>query len=183
MVFGLSCELTDRSSDRKRPSKQTRKIDLTRKSHHPCSFQNLPWSQTTIAVSQIYADSIIPQAQAAIIRRERQQLKNSVEVVAPIPPATAKDEAEQPWIYGVAMWRGVDPQTDNFTVFLTGFSSAYRKVTGPDGVDRIERKTIVQEYQRPGDQFDEKEVEFRPVDRPQWIYRPDAGEQQPAATS
>ena len=33
--------------------------------------------------------------------------------------------------YGVAMWRGVDPTADRFTIMLSGFSNGYKLVRGP----------------------------------------------------
>ena len=84
-------------------------------------------------VQRIYEDEILPEAQAAIIKRERQTFRNSVEVVGPIPEITPFDatKMEENAIYGLAMWRGVNPETDYFTVFLSGFSNGYRYVKGP----------------------------------------------------
>lgn len=117
-----------------------------------------------------YDDSIIPEAQAAIIRRERRAYQNPVEVVAELPPASQDSDLENA-IYGVAMWRGVDPETDNFIVYMSGFSSAYRVGRDPEGNTIVLRKTIAQEYWRPGDRFNESEVEIRRREEPRWIYR------------
>ncbi len=82
---------------------------------------------------QIYPDQILPEAQAAIAIRERlPQLKNSVQVVGPIPdptPANAKQDINP--IYGVVTWTGVDARTDHVTIFMSGFSNGYRFVRGP----------------------------------------------------
>ena len=120
-----------------------------------------------------YDDVLLPEAQTAIILRERLQLKNSVEVVGEVPPATPKNAKDENAIYGLVMWRGVDPETDFFTVFMTGFSNGYSKRKGPDGQPQIWRRTIVQEYWRPGDRFFQNEKEIRPKGEPEWIYRPD----------
>lgn len=120
----------------------------------------------------IYFDEVIPAAQAEINRREgrsaNNKYKNSVEIVGEIPELTPADSKLDKSIYGVAMWRGVDPKTDFFKVFMSGFSNGFVKT--PDG--RIDRRTIVQEYKRPGDEIDEAEFEIRPVGQPAWIYRP-----------
>lgn len=118
---------------------------------------------------QIYLDQIIPEAQAAINRRERGAYKNSVEIVGPIPEESTADEEKA--LYGVAMWRGVDPETDRFTIYMTGFSNGYKIVPGPDGNNIVLRKTLVQKYWRPGDEFNAREREVRHDGDPQWIYR------------
>ncbi len=125
------------------------------------------------ASQKFYDDVLIPEAQAAIIIRERLRLKNSVEVIGLIPPVTPRDAKDENAIYGVAMWRGIDPETDYFTVFMTGFSNGYQRKKGPDGQTQILRRTIVQEYWRPGDRFFQNEKEIRQKGEPKWIYRPD----------
>ncbi len=78
---------------------------------------------------EIYSDNILPEAQAAIAIRERlPQLKNSVQVVGPIPEAAKQDNAP---VYGVVTWTGVDPRTDFVTIYISGFSNGYRYVRGP----------------------------------------------------
>ena len=80
-------------------------------------------------------------------------------------------------IYGVAMWRGINPKTDYFTVFMSGFSNGYRVAKGPNGGQLIERRTIVQEFWRPGDRFDQAEIEMRFKGDPKWVYRADEPKQ------
>lgn len=120
---------------------------------------------------RIYHDIVIPEAQAAINRRERRNYKNSVEVVGPIPDFAQPGEPAENAIYGVAMFRGVDPAVDRFTLYLTGFSNGFRRVEGPDGKPIIQTKTLVQKYWRPGDQFDTREREIRLDGDSRWIYR------------
>ncbi|MEX2286595.1 MAG: hypothetical protein WD648_05855 [Planctomycetaceae bacterium] len=134
-------------------------------------------------VQHVYYDAIIPEAQAAIEARERMDLKNSVEVVQPLPDPVPPDAENQNAITGVAMWRGVDPEADFFSVFMQGFSSGYWLTTGPDGKPLVWRKTIMHEYWRPGDEADQREREIRRLDEPKpsdqprqdprWIYRAD----------
>ena len=129
-------------------------------------------------VQRVYRDVVIPEAVAAIARREmrgtdqQNQLKNSVEIVQPVPAAS---ERPQP-IYGVATFRGVDPTTDNFKVYASGFSNGYRQIKGPDGKPVILRREIAIDYWRPGDEFDLTEREFRFRTQPRWIYRADEAE-------
>ena len=121
---------------------------------------------------QIYEDVIIPEAQAAIERRERMDLKNTVEIMGPLPEAVAEgEESADTTLNGVAMWRGIDPHTDYFTIYATGFSNGYRLVAGPGDEPLAERRTIMIEYWVPGDELRENEREFRIQGDPTWIYR------------
>ena len=121
---------------------------------------------------QIFHDAIVPEAQKIIkLREERHstgwKLQNAVEVVKDVPLAIAeKSESESNAIYGVVMWRNIPAATDYFTVFMSGFSSAYRTGPGPDNEKIISRHTIQLDFWRPGDRFDQNEAEFRrPTDR------------------
>lgn len=123
--------------------------------------------------TKVYSDTILPQAQAVIAKRERLPLKNSVEAVAPIPPETAADAKSEDAIYGVFLFRGVDPRADEYTLFLNGFSSAYQVGKDADGRPMTLRRTIAVDYERPGDEINSMETEVRMKGDPKWIYRPD----------
>ena len=110
--------------------------------------------------------------------RERGQLAcpahpGGTEIVRELPAFTAPGEPVKDVIHGVVMWQDIAPSTDYFTVFMSGFSSGYRLQKGPDGEPLTLRRTIVQQYWRPGDRFDQSEREIRKVNDPLWIYRPD----------
>ncbi len=117
-----------------------------------------------------YIDTVIPAAQPTINKRERGEYKNSVEIVGPLPPAAPEGDKGTE-ILGVAMWLGVDPEADRFRIFMTGFSNGYEVKKGPNGEEIVLRKTLVQEYWRPGDELQQDEREIRPQGEPQWIYR------------
>ncbi|HCS53249.1 hypothetical protein [Rubinisphaera sp.] len=119
-------------------------------------------------------DQVLPHVQEAINQKERRKFKNSITIVGPVPPATEEEPNDQNALFGVAIFPGIDPAVDRFTVYMSGFSNGYRTVDGPDGEPILERKTIKQEFWRPGDQFDPESPEFRFQGDPQWIYRPDA---------
>ena len=102
------------------------------------------------------------------------------------PLSQLKDGGEADPVYGIATWKGIDPQTDKFTIYLGGFSNGYRIEQGPDGNDRVARRTGVLKFWRPGDEFQEDESEFRvgvdtrdleagadSVGAPHWEYLPD----------
>ncbi|MEZ6058777.1 MAG: hypothetical protein R3C19_00275 [Planctomycetaceae bacterium] len=135
--------------------------------------------QTTDEGSQAaYADEVNLEVQQSVLRREFRQdaaglpLLNSVQAVRTFPEPVPVD-AENPLenaLYGVAVWRNVDPETDYFTVTMTGFSNAYRISTSETGERVVEEKAIVQKFGRPGDRFLQDEAEFRVIDDPSWIY-------------
>lgn len=120
---------------------------------------------------QILSDEIIPAALAEIRKVEGEEVLDSVEITQDFPKPVAEDADPQPWIYGVAMWRGVDPTTDFFKVIFRGFSNGYeRRDDVPSGVAR---KVAVQKFRRPGDQYDPNLKEFAYDGAPTWTYQPD----------
>ena len=126
-----------------------------------------------------HEDMILPTAQATIARREMRgedaarTLKNTVEIVQPVPPPAAADDAAEQPLYGVASWKGIDRRTANFTVYLSGFSNGFKQTTGPDGKPLILRRTLVLEFWRPGDDITVNEPQFQFRSQPRWIYRAD----------
>ena len=92
---------------------------------------------------QIYDDVIVPAAQKVILAREQGRLrnlgrlKNTVDIVGAIPPVTPAEATSQPALYGIAMWRGVDPAADYFTIVMSGFSNGYKLVRGPVGYQTL----------------------------------------------
>ena len=88
----------------------------------------------------IYDDRLIPAAEKEIRKREQEGktshlplgvvLKNSVKIAGAIPKEAAPGMPPEMY-YGVAMWRGVDPAADRFTIMLSGFSNGYKLVRGP----------------------------------------------------
>lgn len=122
----------------------------------------------------VFLDEVIPEVQAAINRKERRTFKNSVSIVGPVPPATAESPSDENALFGVAIFRGVDPAIDFYTLYMSGFSNGYLTGQTPDGEPLLMRKTIVQRFWRPGDQFNPQSRDFRVQGDARWIYRPDA---------
>jgi hypothetical protein len=120
---------------------------------------------------QTYLDQVIPEALPYIQRREKGKYLSTVDVVGPIPAASEPDDPDREGLWGVAMWRGIDPEADRYTVFMTGFSNGLRVIDGPDGKPVIQTKTITQKYWRPGDPYEREEPEIRPLAPAEWIYR------------
>jgi hypothetical protein len=125
---------------------------------------------------QVLPDLVIPEAVTAINRIESHRpgepvLKDTVSVIQPVPdPAEAGQDGQ--WIYGVATWRGVDPNTDFFKVILSGFTNGYEKKTD-DGKEEMYRKVLVQKFARPGDRFDPNQAEFNFSGKAMWEFERD----------
>ena len=132
--------------------------------------------ETEIPV-EIHIDRIIPTAVKRVNQIERpsiaeQTFLDAVSVVRPTPEPVAVDVPEQPWIYGVSTWTGVDPKTDFFKVIFQGFSNVY-EVRGEGDEKRTWRKVLVQKFTCQGDEFDPTQREFEFDGKPFWEYQPD----------
>jgi len=131
-----------------------------------------------------YLDQLIPVAQAAINRREDPNIRlfNSVEI-SKLNIEVSDERADRP-VWGVSMWEGVDPRTDEFSIYVQGLTNAYR-FEDPEGAftsgdppgtgRRYYRKTLKLNFWRPGDEIDLKESEIRygipgQVDY-EWVFR------------
>ncbi|MCH2211899.1 MAG: hypothetical protein MK110_11400 [Fuerstiella sp.] len=127
-----------------------------------------------------YVDEVNHGIQQAVLRREfrdnakDRQLLNSIEAISAVGTQVSVDDPDalDHALYGVAIWRNVNPDTDFFRVIMSGFSNAYRLTSHDDGKIMVEDKCIVQEFGRPGDRFEQSDREFRVVGEPKWIYVP-----------
>lgn len=122
---------------------------------------------------QEYADEVNLQIQKEVLEREFRRsenlkLMNSVQAISEVVDPVSVDAIDQlgQALYGVAIWRHVDPTTDYFTVTMTGFCNAYR-ISQVDGETMVEHKVIEQRFGRPGDEFSQHEQEFRIIDQAQ----------------
>lgn len=183
LIWYLVYKAVNRKLQRRQEAAETTPHNAEDKVPTPLFVPSFTLVTTDGGVQQIYHDVIIPEAHADILKRERRYpgqplLKDGVGVVGPLPapvPEGAKDEQS---IYGVATFQGVDPETDFFEVYMSGFSNAFVKKNG-----LTFRKTIHQKYQRPGDRFFQTEAEIKRDGDPEWIYWPDdvPPKKQPAA--
>ncbi len=131
-----------------------------------------------------YDDEILPDAMRRINRIERRfpddpVFLNSVQVTQDLPEAVPHGTTDEKWIYGVATFKNVDPNTDFFKVIFRGFSNGYEKEDGPDGKPVVKRKVGVQKFTKRGDRFDPNQAEFQFDDNPKWDYQADREEPQP----
>jgi hypothetical protein len=118
-------------------------------------------------------DSIVPEALAEILRREQLPLKTSVQMAGPLPKATSSNPKEENEKYGVFMFRGVNPRTTSFSVYLSGFSNAYKIGKDESGKSMVLRRTIRVPYRRFADRYDQFAREIKQIGEPKWIYVPD----------
>ena len=126
-----------------------------------------------------YVDEVNRQIQKAVFKREFRrdaanlQLLSSIEAISTVKSQVAADDPDalNKALYGVAIWRNVDPNTDFFNVEMYGFTNLYRLTATDDGKIQVEDKCIVQEFGRPGDNILQDEKEFRVKGDPIWDYK------------
>ena len=120
---------------------------------------------------QSYPDQVLPEVLPAILRREKHDYKTSVDVVGPLPAISPEDSRRIVSLDGVATWTGINPDTNYFSVVLSGFSNGYRIVKDDEGGERVERRMLRQRFWRPSDRFDQNEKEIRFKGEPEWFYQ------------
>jgi hypothetical protein len=88
-----------------------------------------------------------------------------------IPPSGSKEGIDDV-VYGVAIWDGVDPKADAFSIYVRGLSDGYQLVTPPGGNKPVQRdKTLQIDFSRPGDERNLNEREIHLMEPPyEWIY-------------
>ena len=117
-------------------------------------------------------DAVIPQAIPIIQAREDASipLLGAVDIMGMIPPSTKEgiDDA----VFGVAVWEGVDPKADRFSIYVRGLSDGSQDVQPPDGSKPIVRyKTLRIDFIRRGDERNLHEKEIQLNDPPyEWVY-------------
>ncbi len=120
-------------------------------------------------IPKAYADRLIPVAMDPIRLREdpRRKLLDSVEISEKLIPMSTETEDHPVW--GVATWEDIDPKTCWFTVYVQGLTNSYKiePITEKDAEGKETkrwqylRKTLVLNFWRPGDEYDETDREIR----------------------
>jgi len=116
-----------------------------------------------------YLDRLVPAAMPLIAQRERvgKPIYDAVTISRQKIEVTTADKDNSVW--GVAMWEGVYPRIDYFSVYIQGLTNAYKFADKPadfkagdkPGKGRtFTRKTLVLHFWRPGDTIAEKEDEI-----------------------
>lgn len=88
---------------------------------------------------KMYPDKSLPEVQKQLSVREGLTLRNSIEMSGSPPKLTPKDGGTENAAYGVAIWRGIDPRTDYFSIYMNGFSNSYKYVRGPVSWDQLQQ--------------------------------------------
>lgn len=125
----------------------------------------------------VHHDQILPKVQDAVRQLEDPtdylKIKNSVTIAAePIPPS--KKDAEPRAVTGVAIWDDVDPDSNYYTIFVSGLSNGWAVTDDPDkpgDKSVIRRKTLQLNFRRLGDRYYQRSEAIHFVQPPQWIYR------------
>jgi hypothetical protein len=125
----------------------------------------------------VHHDQILPKVQEAVRQLEDPtnylKIKNSVTIAAePIPPS--RKDAEPRAVTGVAIWDDVDPDSNYYSIFISGLSNGWAVTDDPEkpGVKSlVRRKTLQLNFKRPGDRYLQKSSEIQFVTPAQWIYR------------
>jgi hypothetical protein len=125
----------------------------------------------------IHHDQVLPHVQDAIRQLEDPtdylKIKNSVTMAAtPIPPS--RKNAEPTAVTGVAIWDDVDPDSNYYSIFVSGLSNGWAVTDDPDKPGEksvVRRKTLQLNFRRIGDRFYQKSEEIRFMPPAQWIYR------------
>jgi hypothetical protein len=119
-----------------------------------------------------YEDTVLPQVVKSIQAREDPSipLLGAVNIMGTIPPSTKEgiDDA----VFGVAVWEGVDPKADRFSIYVRGLSDGYQLVPPPEGGKPVVRhKTLRIDFVRRGDDRNLSEREIQLLEPPyEWIY-------------
>jgi hypothetical protein len=130
----------------------------------------------TLDRNTVHHDKILPKAQEAIRQIEDPtdyyKIKNSVTIYAePIPPS--RKNAVPRAVTGVAIWDDVDPDSNRYSIFVSGLSNGWA-VTDPIPPDTrpvVRRKTLQLNFKRLGDRYLMSSEAIRFVPPYQWIYR------------
>jgi hypothetical protein len=123
----------------------------------------------------VYHDQVLPKVQEAIRQVEDPtgflDIKNSVTIAAkPIPPS--KPDASPRTIHGVAIWDDVNPDSNVYSIFVSGLSNGWSLAEiPPDNKQVVRRKTLQLNFRRFGDRnhLGPDPIKFQPP--VQWVYR------------
>ena len=135
----------------------------------------------------VHHDQVLPKVQEAISQVEDPtgylNIKNSVTIAAePIPPS--RENAVPKAVTGVAIWDDVDPDSNNYSIYVAGLSNGWSQTDNPLGPDKepvVRRKTLALNFKRLGDRYNmfSEEIQLDKARPYEWIYR--ASELTPAA--
>jgi hypothetical protein len=125
----------------------------------------------------VHHDQVLPKVQDAIRQVEDPtgylNIKNSVTIAeTPIPPS--RPDANPKAVTGVAIWDDVDPDSNNFTIYVAGLSNGWSQTDNPISPDKepiVRRKTLKLNFKRLGDRYNMFSEEIHFAGPYEWIYR------------
>jgi hypothetical protein len=129
----------------------------------------------TIDKPGVYRDQVLPKVEEAIRQVEdplgTRDMKNSVTIGSkPIPPS--KPNATPKAVTGVAIWDDVNPDSNRYSIFVSGLSNGWSLAEiPPDNKQIIRRKTLQLNFQRLGDRYNQRSGEIQFVKPAEWVYR------------
>ena len=108
-----------------------------------------------------YLDQIIPSVLPKIreIEDPSTTFYDSVSISRMRIPADPDPNSAGVW--GVAIWKDLDPRLDYVTIYVTGLSNAFKVFEMPDGKKKFKHKTLQLNFWRPGDIHDEENDKIR----------------------
>ena len=126
----------------------------------------------------VFHDQVLPTVQRAVQKIEdptgHLNIQNSVTIAGqPLPPAKA--DATPRWVTGVAIWDDVAPDTNQFSVFVSGLSNGWavaEEKQNQQEKEVIRRKTLQLNFRRVGDRNNQDARDIRFVPPEVWLYRP-----------
>jgi hypothetical protein len=122
-----------------------------------------------------YVDQDLPSVQEAIRRIEDPvgvlKIKNSVTISSEPVPVTKPESAPRA-VTGVAIWDDVDPDSNRYSIFVSGLSNGWSLAeVPPDNKQVLRRKTLQLNFKRVGDRYYQHSDEIRFVPPAEWVYR------------
>ena len=117
-------------------------------------------------------DAVLPQAVPIIQAREDASipLLGAVDIKGMIPASTKEgiDDA----VFGVAVWEGVDPRADRFSIHVRGISDGQQLIPPPDGGKPVVgSKTLRIDFIRLGNKRNLNQKEIQLNEPPyEWVY-------------
>ena len=162
--------------------------------HQPAPRSRTPssptssWSRTTSTPS--ITIRCCPRCRTPSARSRTRPATSTSRTPSRSPPSRSRRRARTPTpkaVTGVAIWDDVDPDSNNYSIFVAGLSNGWSQTDNPISPDKepiVRRKTLQLDFKRLGDRYNMTSEEIHFVGPYKWIYRaselnagqPDAGQ-------
>ncbi len=130
----------------------------------------------------VHHDQVLPKVQEAVGQIEDPtgylNIKNSVTISAePIPPS--RENAAPKAVAGVAIWDDVDPDSNDYSIYVAGLSNGWAETGDPTATAQdpkqtvIRRKSLELNFKRFGDRYNmfSEEIHLDKTRPYRWLYR------------